>query len=171
MTEKVPQTQPWLTVLVGLLVASGLMCSPAGAGTSSATLTVEVTVVAEPCTINNGNPITVDFGDSVLTTKVDGSNYVKPVDYTLDCADATSDDLKMTISGTGAGFDGTVLQASQTDLGIRLLNNGTAMPLNQPLNFSRGTSPVLQAVPVKAPGSKLTAGTFTAVATLAVEYQ
>ncbi|MEX3098859.1 fimbrial protein [Serratia ureilytica] len=154
--------------MAGVMVLTAI---PVMADSTPATLTINVTVIAEPCTINGGNPIIVDFGDDVLTTKVDGSNYVKPVDYTLDCADATSDDLKMTISGTGAGFDGTVLQASQTDLGIRLLNNGAAMPLNQPLDFRRGSQPVLEAVPVKAPGSKLTAGKFTAAATLTVEYQ
>ncbi|HBV9912407.1 TPA: fimbrial protein [Klebsiella aerogenes] len=141
------------------------------AGQTSATLTLTVTVIAEPCVINGGNPVTVDFGDNVLTTGVDGNNYIKPVDYTLDCADATSDDLKMTISGTGAGFNGDVLQASQTDLGIKLISNGVAMPLNQPLTFSRQTPPVLEAVPVKATGSKLTGGPFTATATMTVEYQ
>ncbi|MBW4217890.1 fimbrial protein [Enterobacter cloacae subsp. cloacae] len=155
----------------GILSVLSVVTDPASAGTASATLRVNVTVIAEPCTINNGRPIQVNFGDNVLTTNVDGSNYTRPVDYTLDCVDATSDGLKMTISGTVAGFDDSVLQASQTDLGIKLLSNGTALPLNQALNFNRNAPPVLEAVPVKAPGSKLSGGLFTATATMTVEYQ
>jgi len=167
-----PQTRLRHAVLAGLLTGSGLMCSPAGAGTTAATLTVEVTVVAEPCVINGNNPIVVSFGDSVLTTKVDGSNYAVPVDYSLDCSGASNDSLKMTISGTGTGFgEGAYIQGNQSQLGIKILSNGELMPLNYPLNFNRNTPPVLQAVPVKNPGGKLTGGPINASATMTVEYQ
>jgi len=162
----------WL--IAGLLLPVTLMtpaCVWADNGGMSMTLTVKVTMLSQPCVINAGQPIVIDFGDDLLTTKVDGSNYTKPVDYTLDCADATGDDLKITISGTGAGFDNSVLQADQTDLGIKLISDGHAMPLNQAVNFSRNTPPVLQAVPVKNPAGKLSAGAFTAAATMTVDYQ
>ncbi|HBV9912365.1 TPA: fimbrial protein [Klebsiella aerogenes] len=148
-----------------------MMAGTAQAGTASATLTVEVTVIAEPCIINNNSPIVVDFGNSVLTNKVDSGIYTKAVNYTLDCTDATADTLNMTITGTGAGFDNSVLQASQANLGIKLLKDGTDLPLNTAVAFNRDKKPVLQAQLVKAPTGALTAGAFTATAILAVSYQ
>ena len=156
--------------LIRLLLCAAIAgcCAP---GRAAMTLTVRVSVTSEPCTINDGRPITVDFGDDLLTSKVDGSSYLKNIDYTLDCSDAADGALKMTISGTGAAFDGAVLQADQPNLGIRLLSNGQPMPLNQPLNFTARSKPVLQAVPVKDPADKLRAGAFSASATMTVEYQ
>ncbi|EMJ5851810.1 fimbrial protein [Klebsiella aerogenes] len=159
-------------MLAGLLVGSGLMCSPVGADTTVTTLTVKVTVITEPCTINANNPIVVNFGDSVLTSKVDGSNYAMPVNYTLDCSGASNDNLKMTISGTGTGFgQGAYIQGNQPHLGIKILSNGDLMPLNYPLNFNRNSPPVLQAVPVKNPAGTLAGGPIEASATMTVEYQ
>lgn len=155
---------------LGVLLALGLV-GVAVAGTATSTLTLNVTVIDEPCVINGGNPIDIDFGNEMLTNKVDGSNYLKTVEYNLDCTNASNPALKLKISGTGADFDGTVLQASQTDLGIRLLSDGTPLALNSWLNFASDTPPLLQAVPVKSPGGNLTAGTFTAVATMTVDYQ
>ncbi|ELY3087889.1 fimbrial protein [Klebsiella aerogenes] len=155
----------------GLLTGLSLLAGAAQAGTTSATLTVNVTVIAEPCTINGGSPVVVNFGDDVLTTGVNGSNYIRDVDYNLACPDATNDDLKMTISGAGAGFDPTVLQGDQPALGIKLLSDGNPMPLNQPLNFNRNTPPHVQAVLVKDPAGTLVAGPMAVSATMTVEYQ
>lgn len=159
------------SLFVSLIIGSCLVTSQVLADTSVATVTVKVTVVSEPCVINNGDPIVVNFGDNLLTTEVNGSNYIQPIDYKLSCPDATSDDLKMTISGSGAGFDSRVLQGSQPSLGIKILSDGELMPLNHALNFNRNTHPVLQAVPVKDPAGKLSVGNFTASATMSVEYQ
>ncbi|MTH44963.1 fimbrial protein [Intestinirhabdus alba] len=151
-----------------LLLFSG---GPAQAGTIAATLTVKVTVNAPPCNINDGRAITVDFGDEVMTSKVESGIYSQNVDYILDCAGAAADTLNMTIGGVGAGFDATVLQASQPDLGIRLSGDGKVIPLNTPLAIRRSAPPVLRAQLVKAPGGSLTAGAFSASATLTVAYQ
>jgi len=159
------------TAIPAILACFCLLAGTAQAGSTSATLTVNVTVVAEPCVINGDRPIVVDFGDSILTNGVDGSRYIKNVEYSLDCSNASGDDLTMTISGSGAGFDSTVLQANQPALGIKLLSDGNPMPLNHALNFSRNTPPVLQAVPVKDPAGTLTGGPLTASATMKVEYQ
>lgn len=159
------------SLFVNLIIGSCFVTSQALADASTATVTVKVTVISEPCVINNSNPIVVNFGDDLLTTEVNGSNYIQPVNYTLSCPDATSDDLKMTISGTGAGFDDNVLQGSQPSLGIKILSDGNIMPVNHALNFNRNTPPVLKAVPVKDPAGKLTGGSFTASATMSVEYQ
>lgn len=155
--------------LAGLLSLPGAFS--ASADTAMATVTISVNVIADPCVINGDNPIDVDFGNELLINKVDGINYRKPVDYSLDCGYATLPALKMMIGGSGASFDDTVLQASQTGLGIALMHDGQPLPLNSWLNFAPGTKPALEAVPVKAPGIKLAAGGFSAVATITVEYQ
>ncbi|WP_208951747.1 fimbrial protein [Rahnella sp. ChDrAdgB13] len=167
MTKVTRTARPVLSLLTGLSLLSGA----AQAGTSSDTLTVNVTVIAEPCTINGGSPVQVNFGDDILTTGVDGGSYIRDVDYNLACPDATNDDLKMTISGPSAGFDPTVLQGDQPALGIKLLSDGSPMPLNQPLNFNRNTPPHVQAVLVKDPAGTLVAGPMAVSATMIVEYQ
>lgn len=124
-----------------------------------------------PCVINNSGTITVDFGDDILTSRVDGAQYIKPVTYTLNCTGAVSNALKMTIKGDGAGFDTTVLKTSNSSLGIKLVRNSQLLTLNSPFTFSYPTIPVLQAVPVKQTGATLSTGYFYGTATMVVEYQ
>nr|WP_273974773.1 fimbrial protein [Serratia ureilytica] len=142
------------------------------AASPSATVTVKVTVMAAPaCVVNDNNPIEVEFGD-VLTTRVDGSNYRRPVVYDLTCDGATSNAMKLQVRGTGAGFDATVLgTAEQPALGIELQQGSGKLAVNDWLNFSYPDKPQLYAVPVKQAGATLTTGTFSAAATLAVAYQ
>lgn len=152
-----------------LSIASG----SAVAGTAQQNVTITVTVVAaQPCTFNNGNDVTVDFGNDVITTQVDGNNYRKPVPYNLVCTGLTKNALKLQFDGMGAGFDAGVLGTSNPLLGVRLMDaNGTQVPPKSWLNFTYPNMPVISAVPVKQAGSTLTGGTFTGAATLLVEYQ
>lgn len=125
-----------------------------------------------PCTINNGKDIDVDFGTDLLTTRVDGINYEKMVPYTIECnVDAKSNLLKLQLTGTGAGFDSTVLATQKMDLAVELRNSGTKMPLNTWVNFVYPTTLVLTAVPVKRANSELTGGAFNATGTMQVDYQ
>lgn len=172
MTERRVVFKPKLLCVVPLVAIMMMSSAAFAANTSSTTVTVKVTVVSEPCIINGGNAIDVDFGDGLLTTKVDGLNYMTPIVYTLDCSGVTVPALKMQISGTAAGFDNNVLQVTeQANMGIKLLNNSTELPLNSWLNFTKDSPPVLQAVPVKASGSALIAGAFSSAATMTVDYQ
>ncbi|VEI64161.1 putative minor fimbrial subunit StfF [Serratia fonticola] len=45
-------------------------------------------VEALPCTINNGAPIEVDFGDNLVIRNLDGVRYSKPIPYQIDCSAA-----------------------------------------------------------------------------------
>ncbi|MEB5742699.1 fimbrial protein [Klebsiella aerogenes] len=126
-----------------------------------------------PCTINNDQDVLVSFGDSVGVSKVDGSNYIQPVDYHLMC-DVTSpqDGLNIMLTTTNqSGFDAAAVQSSVEGLGIRLLVDGQPAEFDKPIPASVDRQPVLQAVPVKAPGVSLTEGPFSATATLQVIYQ
>ncbi|MBJ2078382.1 fimbrial protein [Serratia ureilytica] len=135
------------------------------------TVTVKVTVIAAPaCVVNDNKAIEVEFGD-VMTTQVDGTNYRMPVNYTLDCDAEANNAMKLQVQGTGAGFDAEVLQTTVPELGIRLQNGTTTLPVNTWVNFTYPTKPELFAVPVKATGATLSAGEFTAASTMRVDYQ
>lgn len=132
------------------------------------------TLVDPPsCEINGAKPIDVDFGSQVVTTEVDGVNYIKPVTFTLVCKNNPKNTMRMQFSGTAPSWDTKVLTTNNTNLGIKLLQgsgSGSQLGLNTWLEFTYPTPPVLQAVPVKKTGSTLTAGAFNGTATLKVEF-
>lgn len=151
--------------LAGLLVATPLMVN------AITTVNVKVTVVAPPpCVINNDRPIEVEFGD-VMTTRVDGKNYRMPVSYSLSCSGVTSNAMKLQVKGSGASFDGTVLQTNKEGLGIELRHGDSKLAVNSWLNFTYPNQPDLWAVPVKKSNMALTGGEFSAGATMQVAYQ
>ncbi|MHA6679808.1 fimbrial protein [Enterobacter cloacae] len=138
---------------------------------AATTVTVKVTVVAPPsCVINDNKTIDVDFG-TVVAPNIDGQKYMRKVDYTLECNDQTSNAMKMLIKGNPTTFDSSALQTNIPDLGISLKANGEALGINDWLNFTYPEKPVLQAVPVKKPGSSPEGGDFQAGATLMIAYQ
>jgi type 1 fimbria pilin len=79
--------------------------------------------------------------------------------------------MALTITANAMTNDNTAIQTDKTGLGIRLLQNGTPMDLNQALVFTPGNAPLLEAVPVTSDKNLLTEGAFLAVATIQVEYQ
>ncbi|WP_261369206.1 fimbrial protein [Yersinia mollaretii] len=136
------------------------------------TLTVKVTVLAAPsCVINGGDPIEVGFGDDVVTTRVDGHNYMQVIPANVRCSGLTNDSLRLRVQGNPAYFGTNVLATEQDDLGIALMSNGKPLRLNDNIQFTYPDVPVLSAVPVKYTETKLAAGQFSAGATLTVEYQ
>ncbi|RYC43420.1 exotoxin [Pectobacterium zantedeschiae] len=133
-------------------------------------VTVKVSVVAPSCTINDGKPIEVNFGD-VVTTRIDGSRYRKPVDYTLSCPGGGSNALKLQVQGAAAAFDNRVLQTTNPGLGIGLQHDSDSIPVNSWVDFTYPDRPKLWAVPVSQPGVTLTPGEFSASALMKVSYQ
>ena len=163
-----------MTAIVGATAAvmTMLLSSSAWALNKSATVNVSVSIfAAPPCVINGNNTINVNFGDTILTSNIDGANYMQPVNYTLNCTSAASNALKLSINGNGANFDTTVLKTSNSGLGIKLIRNGQSFPLNTASNFTYPNIRVLQAVPVKQTNATLSTGYFSGTATLVVEYQ
>jgi len=157
-----------LTNLTPLLLLGLLGCS---AGALAVDVNFRGTLVEPPpCIINGGKPIEVDFGE-VLTTRVDGKNYRKQMNYTLTCDGAPTNAMTMQMNGTGASFDATVLKTNQADLGIQLQNLATKWSLATPLKFTFPSAPPLFAVPVQKAGAALAGGEFTSTASLLVEYQ
>lgn len=135
-------------------------------------LTIRGVIVAPPsCVINGGSTLNVPFGSDLMTTRIDGVNYKREVPYTVTCTGHSSNGMTLKLQGSGASFDDTSLSTNNADLGIRLYLNGSVWPLNSLKNFTYPTLPTMQAVPVKKPGSSLTAGAFSASATLVVAQQ
>lgn len=144
-----------------------------GLGSSAmANLTFDGTLIEPPpCTINSGNNIATDFGDMGVKA-IDGANYRKPVYYTISCsASDLSWRMYLTLTGVATTFESATVQSSVTDLGIKLLRNGTPFGLNAPVLIDPLSPPVLEAVPVKRSGATLGPGGFSASATLLVFYQ
>lgn len=150
--------------LVGVLLCLPLFCVA-----DTATVTVKVTVVTATCVINNGNAIEVDFGE-ILTTEINGSNYRKPINFTITGCDGgtTKGIWTLKIAGTGASFDTAALQTSVSGLGVRLQNGSSSLQVNKDFDFFEGDQ--LWSVPVKQSGVKLPGGAFTATATMTLDY-
>ncbi|HGM5490597.1 TPA: fimbrial protein [Serratia fonticola] len=140
---------------------------------ADATINFRGTLVEQPpCEVtgNNGAIIDVDFGD-VMTTRIDGENYKKNIDFTLNCAQAVNNALKLRITGDVASFDNSVLAGGKTGLGIALLQGTQRLRPGTWLNFSPASVPTLAAVPTSDSNVNLDGGAFRVVASLVVDYQ
>ncbi|MFI8416763.1 fimbrial protein [Serratia sp. NPDC078593] len=158
----------WCAILLPLLmVESKQAISADGAGTN---MNFHGTLVEPPpCSVNNNETIHVSFGE-VGVNKVNGKNYLQPINYQIKCEqNALKWEMVMMIKGQVTAFDSSAIQTSATDLGIRLLLDGKNAEINKEIPIDPKVPPLLQAVPV-AKGA-LIAGGFDAFATLYVAYQ
>ncbi|EJD6037120.1 fimbrial protein [Morganella morganii] len=154
------------------VLLTGLLCAAAGS-TAAPNMKLFGTLLVPPaCTISDNGVIDVFFGDNVGVHKVDGVNYTRAVNYTLVCEDNNKGwDLGLSVTGPVSGFDDAALQTNIPDLAIHLTQNGKPFTLNKRIAVSPDNPPVIQAVPVKRPGSTLPEGAFDVTATLLAEYQ
>lgn len=168
MKTRLSRRRLWFSCL---LMFTGMLWG--GNGNAETPVTVKVTIMAPlPCVLNAKKPIDVDFGNEVMTTRIDGTAYRKIVDYGLVCNGQTKNAMKLQIKGDGAAYDGTVLRTSRDGLGIAFEQQaGKKLPINNWVNFSYPNIPELYAVPVKKSGTDLKTGEFTASAMLYVDYQ
>lgn len=79
--------------------------------------------------------------------------------------------MKMMLVGSGVSFNSRALSTTKSDLAISLIVNGQQQDINSWIYFSYPIKPVLQAVLIKRTDVQITAGDFSASATLSVEYQ
>lgn len=129
-------------------------------------------LIPPPCVIENNNLIEVFFGDNVGINRVDGINYTKPVNYTLKCDQNIKGwDLTLSIIGPKSQFDDAGLQTNMANLAIHMIRDGQPFILNERVIISPSKPPIIQAVPVRKPGSTLAKGPFEVTATLLAEYQ
>lgn len=154
--------------------AGMLLCILLMSASSFANMPVNIrgtVIVPPPCTINNNQTISVDFGDEVMTTRIDGVNYRQAINYTLNCDIQKSNNLKMSLQGSTANFNSGLLRTDKNGLGIALYRGAQPLNINTWFNYTYPSKPELYAVLVKQSGVNLTGGEFTASATLLIDYQ
>ena len=115
------------------------------------------------CVVNNIQPIV--FG-KVGVKKVDGIRYLMPVDFSYTCDAQTDATLNLRVNGNISDFNDSAVQTDVDGLAIEIKNNGQKIKIGDPLP-SPDTAQ-LTAVPVQRPGTALSEGHFSAVATLIV---
>lgn len=127
-----------------------------------------------PCTVNNGETITINFGDEMMTTRLDDDHsnvYSREVVVPLDCS---SRDIRLRIDGITAAFNPELLAGNQAGFGFRFLYGDRTMPLNDWIqtNVSAAGSPDLtfKVRPVREEGVTINGGEFSIVASLIANY-
>ncbi|MDL4615212.1 fimbrial protein [Enterobacter asburiae] len=131
------------------------------------------TLVAPPCTINNGQTIEVLFGTNLGVTKIDGNNYKQAVNYSVDCEAGYSVNNLAIVVDTAAPalFDSSAVQTNKSGLGIHIIVDGTAVTFSERILVSDPASPPqIYAVPVQDVAVTLTEGAFEATMTLRADY-
>ena len=161
--------QAWLTALA---LAGAFLHPSAAAFSLSANFSGQL---IEPplCQVNGNKPIAVEFGP-VIISQINGDNYKQPVPWDIVCSGTPDKSMRIKLSGTPGAFDANLLATSQPDLAIRIVQgktNETQLPLNSWLPFTWPTLPDIKLAPAKKSQAQLSAGDFTAVADLVVEYQ
>lgn len=131
------------------------------------------TLVEPPtCTISNDETIEIDFS-SVVIDRINGSNYLQEVPYTITCdSDTRFDSMSMTLTltGTPSSFDTAAVSTNVSGLGVQLQQAGKPFTVGSTITINEQSKPVIQAVPVKASGASLSEQAFEAWATLRVNY-
>ncbi|HHQ6539701.1 TPA: fimbrial protein [Serratia fonticola] len=162
------------TYYLGGLALLMLWGNQAVAAPLAATLSGTLVVTPPECILNNGGQQSVHFGD-ILLTRIDGSNYKRPVPLSLTCTNLAKNGLRMTLQGDATTFTSSgALKTSNGKLGVAFYVNNTRQAINQPLNMSYTALPTLEAAPVKDTAASYRdtdGGYFSALATLKVDYQ
>lgn len=167
----------YLLLVLGLamIVAQALMLliPPAQAATGESAVKFHGNLVVVECAVNDGQDVTVNFGDAVGVHRIDGIRYRRVVPLTVDCKDPTGKNgippLTLTLQGTSTEFDNAAVKTNVGGLGIELQRDGQAQELNKPIPLTYGHVPQLSAVPVLKPGTELSAQSFSGGVTLVVE--
>lgn len=161
--RRVARSLPALLALAGSVALSPVRADDVG---------FKGTLIEQPpCIINDGELITVDFGNEVMTSRIDGKNYTETVSFSLDCSAAVGNaPLKLRVAGTKAGF-AEALDGLVPGLGIALTLDGQSLKPNVWKTFSSTVKPLITAVPVKDAEVTLDGGSFRVLASLEMEYQ
>lgn len=171
-----------LTGTYGLSAVAGSTHSLVYASMYGATITVP-----DQCIINEGTPISIEFGPVGSSgEKLNGQNYKKPIPINVECKGGSftqgSLNIKMSVQSAGSGtasfnrnYLGTSGTVNRNDLGIVIRDKSNAVITPNAfysidsLNANRG-SWELTAAPVAKPGTDIPEGEFHSSATLLAEF-
>ncbi|QGN39752.1 fimbrial protein [Klebsiella oxytoca] len=167
--------QLWILFLAILLAIISPRIFAANNGDITVVNVSGVILDTPACSINNDRTIKVSFG-YVAVNKVDSGEFRQPIPYDISCeqGDVSGVALKLSLTGISADFDSddaTLVSAEQSDLGIKIYQNGVPFKINEPLDISINSIPSLEAVLVQRAGANLEKGDFSATATLKAVYQ
>ncbi|MBB4820630.1 type 1 fimbria pilin [Pseudomonas alcaligenes] len=118
------------------------------------------------CSFNEGTVLEVDFGEMV-TSKIDGKNYKKEVDYALTCSNASKVSLRFCCGA--AGFEGAIY-VGVPDFGLKAYADDKALNIGDSYSFTYPNNPKLSFIPVKKQGATLKGGGFSAGTTLQIAF-
>ena len=155
-----------------------LLCACGGAALAAdEDITFHGTLMSPPaCIISDGKTIEVQFRDLIIDS-IDGNYGRQEVEYGLSCeSDVRDSEWQMTLTWTGiaTSYNDSAIETDVPGFGIELQHDGQRFKLNTPLSINAtdfSQKPKLEAVPVKAADAVLTDTTFSAYATLRVDYQ
>ncbi|HEM7146924.1 TPA: fimbrial protein [Providencia stuartii] len=134
-----------------------------------------------PCDIygidGKGMPIRIGFNE-VAIQRIDGKRFRQDWTLNLSCDNTTGSGMSIELiyKGEPSQFDEYALVTDKPALGIRLYqkSNDQIVRLNMPVTLAVSSSGYQQiplySVPTKDTNAKLSAGKFTASATLALNY-
>lgn len=123
------------------------------------------------CVVNGSKSMEANFGDMVMTDKVDGKNYMQKVQYSIVCTGNANNALKMQLSGLGTDFDPKAIKTTNVNLGIAIYNGTTRVAVNDYFNFTYPNLPDLKMVPVKRPGVTLEESGISGYVQMKLDYQ
>jgi len=166
-------SQPGSILLLcsAMLVAFGINLLSVAHAVPQKNIMLRVVLITPACMINQGQMITVEFGDTLNADKVDGQNYLQDIDFKLKCPGTVAPSVvTLTLAGAVSPFDITALDTNMPGLGIRMLLDGVPLVINQSVPIDIAHLPRLQAVPVQRHGAMLAKGKIKASATLRAVY-
>lgn len=130
-----------------------------------------------PCTINGGNPINVEFDEIHVDQVMNGGAAPKDITLDLVCPNGSNRTVSLTITGQGYTGDGTALQTTNANQGLKFYKDAGATQnwdLTTPWTWTdsgQGAAPTTAWVKQISPPAGLTGGPFTAAATIIAAYE
>lgn len=118
----------------------------------------------------------MEFRDLIIDS-INGDYGRKEVKYDLSCESELRDpdwNMTLTWTGTPTAYNDSAIETDVPGFGIELQHDGQPFKLNTPLTINATDftqKPKLEAVPVKSADAVLSDTTFSAYATLRVDYQ
>lgn len=123
------------------------------------------------CVINGSKSMTADFGNMVMTDKVDGVNYMQKIKYEVNCTGNAHNAFKMQLYGAATDFDPMAIRTTNKNLGVAIYDGTKKIGVQDWFTFTYPTLPDLKMVPVKRAGVTLESGEISGYVTMYIDYQ
>ncbi len=107
------KNHPFIKGMLAIIMV--LLSADSVADLSTTNITVNVTIEANNCRVNENQSVSVEFG-SVLVDQI--SKVTEKVPVTIACDNIPASTLSMAINGTASSFNEQALQTDVSDLGI-----------------------------------------------------